>query len=193
MYHPHADEMVQMAMGMMGSFVVHPRHPRFMRVDRDFVLLLNAYDIDPGGYVPKVMTMLDFNLWTINSRAFPGIDHLVVRKGDRVRVRIGNLTMTNHPIHLHGYHFEVTGTDGGWIPQNARWPEVTTDIPVGAMRAYEFLADEPGDWALRLQYIQKYKAILSQYEAETDVLVVDQTHNPGGSYCSEFYTIFATG
>jgi FtsP/CotA-like multicopper oxidase with cupredoxin domain len=27
MYHPHADEMVQMAMGMMGFFVVHPRDP----------------------------------------------------------------------------------------------------------------------------------------------------------------------
>ena len=43
MYHPHADEMVQMAMGMMGFFVVHPREPGFMRVDRDFVFLLNAY------------------------------------------------------------------------------------------------------------------------------------------------------
>jgi FtsP/CotA-like multicopper oxidase with cupredoxin domain len=96
MYHPHADEMVQMAMGMMGFFVVHPRDPAFMRVDRDFVFLLNAYDIDPGSYVPKVMTMTDFNLWTFNSRVFPGIDHLVVRKGDRVRVRVGNLTMTNH-------------------------------------------------------------------------------------------------
>ena len=28
MYHPHADEMVQMAMGMMGFFVVHPRDPK---------------------------------------------------------------------------------------------------------------------------------------------------------------------
>ena len=148
MYHPHADEMVQMAMGMMGFFVVHPRDPTLHRVDRDFVFLLNAYDVDPGSYVPKVMTMSDFNLWTWNSRAFPGIDHLVVRKGDRVRVRVGNLTMTNHPIHMHGYHFEVTGTDGGWVAQNARWPEVTIDIPVGAMRAYEFVADEPGDWAI---------------------------------------------
>jgi FtsP/CotA-like multicopper oxidase with cupredoxin domain len=148
MYHPHADEMVQMAMGMMGFFVVHPRDPKLHRVDRDFVFLLNAYDVDPGSYVPKVMTMTDFNLWTWNSRAFPGIDHLVVRKGDRVRVRVGNLTMTNHPIHMHGYHFEVSCTDGGWVPQSARWPEVTTDIPVGAMRAYEFVADEPGDWAI---------------------------------------------
>jgi hypothetical protein len=56
--------------------------------------------------------------------------------------------MTNHPIHMHGYHFEVTGTDGGWVPQSARKPEVTTDVPVGAMRAYEFVADEPGDWAI---------------------------------------------
>ena len=148
MYHPHADEMAQMAMGMMGFFVIHPLNPKFMRVDRDFVFLLNAYDIDPGSYVPKIMTMLDFNLWTINSRAFPGIDHIVVRKGDRVRVRVGNLTMTNHPIHMHGYHFEVTCTDGGWVPESARWREVTIDIPVGGMRAYEFIADEPGDWAL---------------------------------------------
>jgi len=147
MYHPHADEMVQMAMGMMGFLVVHPKDPKFMRVDRDFVFLMNAYDIDPGSFTPRVNTMLDFNLWSWNSRVFPGIDHLVVRKGDRVRIRIGNLTMTNHPIHLHGYDFEVTGTDGGWVPKTARWPEVTTDVAVGQMRAIEFTANEPGDWA----------------------------------------------
>ncbi len=148
MYHPHADEMVQMAMGMMGFFVVHPKNPRFMPVDRDFVFLLNAFDIDPGSYTPKINTMLDFNLWCWNSRAFPGIDHLVARKGDRVRIRFGNLTMTNHPIHLHGYDFEVTGTDGGWVPKTARWPEVSVDVAVGQMRAFEFVADEPGDWAI---------------------------------------------
>ena len=148
MYHPHADEMVQMAMGMMGFFVVHPRDPKFMRVDRDFVFLLNAYDIDPGAYMPKVNTMLEFNLWTWNSRAFPGIDHLVARKGDRVRVRMGNLTMTNHPIHMHGYDFAVTCTDGGWVKESARWPEVSIDVPVGAMRAFEFVADVAGDWAI---------------------------------------------
>ncbi len=97
MYHPHADEMVQMAMGMMGFFVVHPRDPAFMRVDRDFVFLLSSYDIEPGSYMPKVTEMTDFNMWTFNTRVFPGIDPLAVRKGDRVRVRVGNLTMTNHP------------------------------------------------------------------------------------------------
>ena len=66
----------------------------------------------------------------------------------RCGLRIGNLTMTNHPIHLHGFEFQVTGTDGGPVPAMARWPEVTTDIGVGQMRQIEFVADEPGDWSI---------------------------------------------
>lgn len=147
MYHPHADEMVQMAMGLMGFWVTHPKDIHQHAVDRDFVFLMSAYDIDPGSATPKTNTMLDFNLWTFNSRVYPGIDPLPVRQGDRVRIRVGNLTMTNHPIHLHGHEFVVAGTDGGWVPPAARWPEVTTDIAVGQMRAIEFVANEPGDWA----------------------------------------------
>ncbi len=147
MYHPHADETLQLAMGMMGLFIVHPKDARQLRVDRDFAFLLAAFDIEPGAATPSVNTLLDFNLWTWNSRVFPGIDPLVARSGDRVRIRVGNLTMTNHPIHLHGHDFEVTGTDGGWVPKSARWPEVTTDVAVGQMRAVEFKA-VAGDWAL---------------------------------------------
>jgi len=147
MYHPHSDEMVQMAMGMMGSLIVHPRDPKFAPVDRDFCFVMAAYDIEPGAFTPKVNTMLDFNLFAWNSRVFPGIDPLVARRGDRVRIRIANLTMTNHPIHIHGHNFAVALTDGGWVPKTARWPETTTDVPVGAIRAVEFVADNPGDWA----------------------------------------------
>ena len=149
MYHPHADEMTQMAMGMMGFWVTHPKtkNPLISEVDRDFCFLLNAYDIDPGSMTPKTMTMLDFNLWSWNSRVFPGIDTLNVRHNDKVRIRVGNLTMTNHPLHLHGHEFVVTGSDGGPWPLAARVPEITTDIAVGQMRQFEFLADEEGDWA----------------------------------------------
>jgi manganese oxidase len=148
MYHPHADEMVQMAMGMMGFWVTHPKDPNFMNVDRDYCLLLNSYDIKPGSFKPNPNTMTDFNLWTFNSRVYPGIDPIEALIGEKIRIRVGNLTMTNHPIHLHGHEFMVTGTDGGWIPPQARWPEVTTDIAVGQMRAIEFEATELGDWAL---------------------------------------------
>lgn len=149
MYHPHADEMVQMAMGMMGFWVTHPRgrHPLIEQADRDFVMLLGAFDIEPGSYTPKVMTMLDFNLFSINSRVFPGVDSMNVRQGDRVRIRVGNLTMTNHPMHIHGHEFAITGTDGGPTPKSARWQEVTADVGVGQMRQLEFIAEAEGDWA----------------------------------------------
>ena len=148
MYHPHSDEMVQMAMGMMGMVVVHPKDPQFRRVDRDFVFIMSAYRFDPGTSLPKVAEMTDFNIWTFNARVFPGIDVLPVRLGDRVRVRMGNLTMTNHPIHLHGHHFSVIGTDGGWVPESAQWPEATIDVPVGSVRAFDVIADNLGDWPL---------------------------------------------
>ncbi len=143
MYHPHSDEMVQMAMGMMGMFVVHPRDPTFRRVDRDFVFIMSAYLIDPGTYLPKVAEMTDFNMWTWNSRVFPGIDVLPVRLGDRVRVRMGNLTMTNHPIHIHGHRFAASCTDGGWVPESAQWPESTIDVPVGTIRAFDMRRRQP--------------------------------------------------
>ncbi|WP_336810701.1 multicopper oxidase family protein [Bosea sp. MMO-172] len=148
MYHPHSDEMVQMAMGMMGFFVVHPKDPAFRRVDRDFVFLLNAFDIEPGSYVPRVAEMTEFNMWCWNSRVFPGLDPFVVGKNDKVRIRFGNLTMTNHPVHMHGYEFKVSCTDGGWVDPAAAWDEVSIDVAVGQMRAFDFIADEPGDWAI---------------------------------------------
>ena len=146
-YHTHLDEQLQLALGMYGCLVVHPKDQRFMKVDRDYMFMLASYDVEPGAMTPKASTMSEFNMWTWNNRVFPGIDPLVARTGERVRIRIGNLTMTNHPIHMHGPHFEVVGTDGGWVPKSARWPEVTTDIGVGQMRAFEFDA-LAGDWAL---------------------------------------------
>lgn len=173
MYHPHADETTQMAMGMMGSWVTHPSDPGAMRVDRDYVFLLNAYDISPGSYTPKVSTMLDFNLWTFNSRAFPGVDPMVARLGERVRIRVGNLTMTNHPIHLHGHEFVVVGTDGGWVPPSARWPEVTTDIAVGQMRAIEFTASAPGDWSFHCH--KSHHTMNAMGHAVPNTIGVDQS------------------
>ena len=105
MYHPHSDEMVQMAMGMMGMFVVHPKDPKFRRVDRDFVFIMSAYRHHARRRAAECRRDDGLQFWTWNARVFPGIDVLPVRLGDRVRIRMGNLTMTNHPIHLHGHHF----------------------------------------------------------------------------------------
>ncbi|MFZ2874606.1 MAG: copper oxidase [Phycisphaerales bacterium] len=148
MYHPHFDEMFQMGLGMMGLFVVHPRAPREPAADRDYAILLNEWSVAPGAATPDPTEMTAFNLFTFNGRVFPGTAPLLARLGERVRIRIGNLSTTNaHPIHLHGYSFKVTGTDGGPIPESAQWPEVTVNVPTGATRDIEFIADNEGDWA----------------------------------------------
>jgi hypothetical protein len=126
---------------------VHPRVREAPKVDRDFAIMLMEWFVAPGTSRPNPAIMTDFNMFTFNSRAWPGTAPLVVKKGDRVRIRLANLSMDSHPIHIHGHHFIVTGTDAGRIPATARWPEVTVNVPVGATRDVEFVASEPGDWA----------------------------------------------
>jgi len=147
MYHPHADEMVQLAVGMMGMFIIHPKHGEAVPIDRDYAFLLHNWALHPGTYRPDPAIMQNFDLWTFNSKVFPAIDSIVARVGERVRLRIGNLSMWNHPIHFHGHYYEVTGSDGGRWPR-AQWRRETTEIVgVGQLRDIEFVA-VPGDWAL---------------------------------------------
>ncbi|MFO0842289.1 MAG: copper oxidase [Gemmataceae bacterium] len=149
MYHSHFDEMVQIGIGTVGTFVIHPRKPREPKVERDFALMLAEWRIDPGTSRPDPSEMSDFNILTINGKAFPGTAPLVARLGQRVRIRVANLSaMDHHPFHLHGYQFKITATDGGQIPESAQWPETTVLAAVGSTRDIEFVADEPGDWAL---------------------------------------------
>ena len=146
MYHPHADEMTQMAVGMMGMFVIHPKDGEVEPIDRDFVILLHNWALHPGTYRPDPSIMTEFDLWTFNSKVSPAIDPMVVKTGQRVRIRLGNLSMWNHPIHLHGHQFLVTGSDGGRWPKPLWRPEVTELVAVGQTRDIEFIAT-PGDWA----------------------------------------------
>jgi len=149
MFHSHHDEMTQMGMGMIGLFAVHPRNPSAeYRVDRDFALLLSEWTIEAGTARPNTLKINDFNVLTINGKVFPSTAPLVCKRGDRVRIRLGNLgAMDHHPMHIHGYHFRITATDGGDIPLSAQWPESTVVVGVGQTRNIEFVADAPGDWA----------------------------------------------
>ncbi len=149
MYHSHHDEMTQMALGLMGLIVVHPRESKAPRADRDYAIMLSEWKIAPGTSRPDPNEMTDFNILTMNARAFPGTPALIAQQGERVRLRFGNLSaMDHHSIHLHGYAFRITATDGGDIPESAQWPETTVLVPTGSTRNVEFVADAPGDWAM---------------------------------------------
>jgi FtsP/CotA-like multicopper oxidase with cupredoxin domain len=146
MYHSHGDEMVQIGLGAMGFLVIHPKE-RPERIDRDYALLVNEWSVEPGSATPNPNVMTDFNIFTFNSRAYPGTAPLVAQAGERVRIRFGNIGQDCHPIHLHGHSFKVVATDGGDIPPSAQWPETTVEVCPGQTRDIEFIATA-GDWAM---------------------------------------------
>ncbi len=173
MYHSHGDEMVQIGLGTMGFFIIHPRDPEFRRVDRDFAIFLSEWSVEPGSSMPDPSVMTDFNIFTFNGRAFPGTEPLVVKTGERVRIRIGNVAQDAHPIHLHGYQFRVTGTDGGPIPESAQWPETTVLVAPGQTRDFEFVANVPGDWAMHCH--KRHHPMNAMGHAIPNTLGVDQS------------------
>lgn len=146
MYHSHGDEMTQIGLGAMGFFVVHPKS-RPLKIDRDYAIFVSEWFVPPGAQRPNPSIMTDFNIFTFNSKVYPGTEALVAKTGERVRIRIGNVSQESHPIHLHGHSFKVVATDGGDIPESAQWPETTILVAPGQTRDVEFIANA-GDWAL---------------------------------------------
>jgi hypothetical protein len=144
-YHPHMA--MQEMIGMLGAFIMHPKVAHTPKVDKDFVILLQEYAVLPNNTVPNTANM-EFNWLVFNGKTGPAITPLIVRLGDRVRVRLINLGMDHHPIHLHGHTFYVTGTEGGPIPQTAWYPGNTVLVGVAQSRDFEFVANNPGDWML---------------------------------------------
>lgn len=146
MYHPHADEATQVAFGMMGFFIIHPKEAEDPPIDRDFAIFLHEWTVPKGAKTPLPMDM-DFNLFTFNSVVYPLAEPLVTKLGDRVRIRFANLMMNSHPIHLHGHEFVVTRRGARRLPPSAQYSEVTVNVSPGETRDIELIANNPGDWA----------------------------------------------
>jgi manganese oxidase len=134
-------------MGLIGAFVIHPRVPHTPAVDRDFVIILQGWAILPNNTIPNTLAM-EFNWLTMNGKAGPATTPMLCKLGERVRIRLINLSMDHHPIHMHGHQFQVTGTEGGRIRTTAVIPENTVLVGVAQARDIEFVADNPGDWHL---------------------------------------------
>jgi FtsP/CotA-like multicopper oxidase with cupredoxin domain len=144
-YHSHMA--MQEMLGMLGAFIMHPKEAYAPRVDKDFVVLLQEYWVLPNSTVPNTMNM-EFNWLVLNGKAGPAATPLIVRLGDRVRIRMINLGMDHHPMHLHGHTFQVTGTEGGRLPEAAWIPGNTVLVGVAQARDVEFVANNPGAWML---------------------------------------------
>ncbi len=142
-YHSHMA--MQEMMGMIGLFIIHPKQPYSPRVDKDFGLILQGWALLPNNPIPNSLAM-EFNWLTMNGKAGPATTPMIVKQGERVRLRMVNLGMDHHPMHIHGNQFYVTGTEGGRAPESTWFPGNTVIVGVAQSRDVEFDAVFPGDW-----------------------------------------------
>ena len=76
----------------------------------------------------------------INGRSFPDSAPIVIRQGERLRLRILNDTMMFHPIHLHGHTFQMVG-------EGSARKDTVNVLPMSAVE-FDIAADNPGQWML---------------------------------------------
>ena len=144
-YHPHMA--MQEMTGMLGGFIIHPKTAYTPRVDKDYLIALQEYGVRPNNSIPNTMSM-EYNWLTFNGKAGPASTPIVVLLGERVRIRLINMGMDHHPIHLHGFTFWETGREGARQQESAWTRGNTTLVGVAQARDFEFVADRAGDWML---------------------------------------------
>lgn len=142
-YHSHGA--MQEMIGMIGFFVAHPERSYKPHADHDFGVILQEWAILPNNTVPNTSAM-EYNWLTFNGVSAPAITPMIARLGRRVRLRIINMGMDHHPIHLHGNQFVLTGTEGGRAPESTWYPMNTVLVGVAQARVVEFDAKYPGSW-----------------------------------------------
>lgn len=152
MYHSGHMQALQAGMGQAGFFIVHPKSPT-VTVDKDYALFLQIWSIPPHSNLPDTMSM-DFNWFTINGKVAPDVPHLKAKVGEKVRVRIANLSMMSHPIHMHGHTFKVVETGAGRNPASAQRKANTISVNAGETMTIEFEASKwPGPWLFHCHFL----------------------------------------
>ncbi len=158
-YHSHQMAAKQVGLGLMGMFIIHPKKPEpHQIVDHDFGIMLHTWKIDPGSPIPDTLEMTEFNYFTMNGRVGEGmgskhgIPSMKVRLGEKVRIRVTNLSMLVHPVHLHGHQFTITDMGGGFLPPHQHLMCNTTNVSAAEVRAVEFVAKYPGKWMFHCHF-----------------------------------------
>jgi len=170
----HAHTAMQEMIGQIGLFIAHPKTPYHPHVDHDFGIILQEWAVLPANTVPNTASM-EFNWLTFNGVSGPAITPMIVRLGSRVRLRIVNLGMDHHPIHLHGNQFVLTGTEGGRAPESTWYPMNTVLVGVAQARVVEFEAKFPGAWMLHCHLPHHMMNSMMDLLRDRQIETADQT------------------
>ncbi len=153
MYHTHFRTVKQEMLGLGGALIILEPNDSCSEIQQDYFIMLQefkvlglkmgeiksgVYDIDPFSH--------DFNFFTMNGRCFPFTTPLPVSFGEGVKIRLGNIGMQAHPIHIHGHQFQVVAADGNTIALHSQLKKTTILVASGETWDVKFLANNPGIW-----------------------------------------------
>lgn len=144
-YHAHMNEAVQMTNAMHGAFIIEPAWDDKNKPDRHYVLFLTEWTVNGKGQ--EAMAGMDSNYFTINGKAFPATENLLVKKGERIRITLIHMGASYHPMHLHGHQFKIAAKDGNAVPSSVQETRNVVPMLPGESYDLEFIADNPGVWA----------------------------------------------
>ena len=116
-------------------------------------------------------------IWTINGKKFNEADPLVVKYGERIRLKFVNDSMMAHPMHLHGMFMQLeNGQDPSNMPNKH-----TVIVPPGKTITTLLTADELGEWAIHCHLLYHMSAgmmnklIVAQVEDGNSTKTVPQS------------------
>ncbi len=170
----HAHSAMQEMIGLIGLFIAHPAKSYAPHADHDYAVVLQEWAVLPNNAVPNTASM-EFNWLTFNGVAAPMTTPLLARLGSRVRLRLVNLGMDHHPIHLHGNQFVITGTEGGRAPESTWYPTNTVLVGVAQARVVEFEAKYPGAWMIHCHLPHHMMNSMMDLLSERQIQTADST------------------
>jgi hypothetical protein len=147
MYHSGQNIAKQLSMGLVGFLIIHPEIEPETLVDQDFLYFLQMYSLPPHSVYPDVMEMVMFNYFTFNGKSAPYTPSPLSYVGQKVRLRFANMSMMEHPVHLHGHTWRVVATGAGDNPRSTHTFGNTILVPTA--QTMDVIIDEintPGEW-----------------------------------------------
>jgi FtsP/CotA-like multicopper oxidase with cupredoxin domain len=135
---------------LYGGFVVDSAHARSL--DRIFVL--GTWHEEPDTTGPK--PWLPRDMMVINGKSWPYTERFAFAEGDTVRWRWLNPSADAHPMHLHGFYFDVESRGDGamdsvYTAEQRRQAVTELMLPGGTM-AMQWVAARPGNWLFHCHF-----------------------------------------
>ena len=170
-YHSHFNSTEQVGKGLYGAFMVLPKSGSWR---------YPSFTIDPMGYLKtgapttigteSTLFLGDGPLgYNLNAKSFPATEPIMATRDDWVLIHLANEGSMLHPMHLHGYHFEVVAQDGFPLDQ----PYMADTLVIAPGQRFDVLvhAVYPGVWAFHCHILPHVEGPEGMYGMVTALIV----------------------